>query len=71
MGLQALYDIHIDDQTDQHAWGATLRLAEEHQLTTYDAAYLELAERRGLALATLDEELRRAAEARGLDLRGK
>jgi predicted nucleic acid-binding protein len=55
--------IQVDLQTDQQAWSATLRLAERHQLTLYDAAYLELALRRNLPLATLDDDLRRAAKA--------
>lgn len=55
--------IQVDAETDRHAWGATLRLAERHHLTLYDAAYLELALRRSLPLATLDEDLRRAARA--------
>ena len=55
--------IQVDLQTDQQAWSATLRLAERHQLTVYDAAYLELALRRNLPLATLDDDLRRAAKA--------
>jgi len=54
--------IQVDPQTDQQAWSATLRLAERHQLTLFDASYLELALRRNLPLATLDEDLRRAAE---------
>jgi predicted nucleic acid-binding protein len=41
-------------------------LAERHRLTTYDAAYLELALRLALPLATLDEALRRAAVAERL-----
>jgi len=53
--------IQIDPETDQQAWGPTLQLAVRHQLTLYDAAYLELAIRRNLPLATLDEELRKAA----------
>jgi predicted nucleic acid-binding protein len=57
----ALLDIAIDDQTDVHAWGETLRLADIFHLTLYDAAYLELAQRRNLPLATLDGELRAAA----------
>jgi predicted nucleic acid-binding protein len=40
-------------------------------LTTYDAAYLELAQRRGLPLATLDTDLRAAATAEGVILLGK
>jgi predicted nucleic acid-binding protein len=55
--------IQIDAQTDLQAWGATLRLAERHRLTVDDAAYLELALRRGLPFATLDDHLRRAASA--------
>ncbi len=39
------------------------RLAREHRLTVYDAAYLELAQRHGLLLATLDVELAAAAQA--------
>jgi predicted nucleic acid-binding protein len=46
------------------------RLATEHDLTTYDAAYLELALRRKIPLATLDESLRRAAPAAGARLFG-
>lgn len=41
-------------------------LAREHGLSAYDAAYLELAERRGLALATLDRHLMRAARKMGV-----
>ena len=66
----ALLDIAIDDQTDVHAWGETLRVADSFQLTVYDAAYLELAQRRNLALATLDRELRAAATSLGLRLMG-
>lgn len=46
-------------------WPALVALAEKHRLTTYDAAYLELARRTGLPLATLDRDLRRAAQAEG------
>jgi len=40
-----------------------LRLARKHRLSVYDAAYLELALRHGIAIATLDNELIRAARA--------
>ena len=53
--------ITIDADTDTYAWTTTLRLSERFGLTVYDAAYLELAQRRNLALATLDEDLQRAA----------
>jgi predicted nucleic acid-binding protein len=62
--------IQVDPQTDQQAWSATLRLAERHQLTLYDAAYLELALRRNLPLATLDDDLRRAAEKEKVQVLG-
>jgi predicted nucleic acid-binding protein len=67
----AMLPISIDPETDQQAWGATVRLAARHKLTVYDAAYLELAQRRGLPLATLDKELRDAASAEGVILLGK
>jgi predicted nucleic acid-binding protein len=63
--------IHIDAETDQQAWGATLDLAALHNLTLYDATYLELAVRRNLPLATLDAELREAAKAQHVKLLGK
>jgi predicted nucleic acid-binding protein len=66
----ALLPIQVDPETDRQAWGATLRLAQRHRITLYDTAYLELAQRRGLPLATLDSDLRRAAEAEGLEVLG-
>ena len=45
-----------------------LRLAEKHILTAYDAAYLELAMRLGLALVSLDKSLVRAAKAQGVEI---
>jgi len=59
----ACLPISVDLETDRQAWGATGRLAARHRLTLYDAAYLELAERRQLPLATLDRDLYRAARA--------
>lgn len=43
-------------------------LAEKHKLTAYDAAYLELALRRREPIASLDEDLRKAAKAEGVQL---
>ncbi len=43
-----------------------LALGQKHSLTVYDAAYLELAHRRQLALGTLDSDLRRAAHEEGI-----
>src|SRR5271156_54619 len=47
-----------------------LTLARRHRLTVYDAAYLELAGREALPLATLDEELATAAQAEQVALIG-
>jgi predicted nucleic acid-binding protein len=63
--------IQVDGETDKQGWGATLAIAERHQLTLYDAAYLELAVRRNLPLATLDEDLRRAARTEKVQLLGE
>ena len=43
-----------------------LILSEKHGLTVYDAAYLELAQRRQFPLGTLDTDLRKAAQAAGV-----
>jgi predicted nucleic acid-binding protein len=66
----ALLDITTDPQTDAYAWTDTLNLADQFRLTVYDAAYLELARRRILPLATLDQELRTAATAIGVTVLG-
>ena len=49
--------IEIDVETATAAWEGTLALADRFGLTTYDAAYLDLAIRRHLPLATLDRQL--------------
>jgi predicted nucleic acid-binding protein len=66
----AVLDVTTDEKTDAHAWGQTLSLADQFRLTAYDAAYLELAQRRNLPLATLDADLRQAAASLGLRLMG-
>ena len=53
--------IVTDTETESRAFREILTLARNEDLTTYDAAYLELAARRRLPLATLDKELIRAA----------
>ncbi|MBI4875036.1 MAG: type II toxin-antitoxin system VapC family toxin [Acidobacteria bacterium] len=47
-----------------------LRLARRRRLSVYDAAYLELARREGLALATLDADLVKSARAERVPLLG-
>lgn len=53
-----------------HDERAMIDLAREHRLSVYDAAYLELAIRRQLPLASLDRQLRAAAVASGVALFG-
>jgi len=65
--LNAL-SITVDPQTAERASTDTLALARRHDLTISAATYLELAIREGLALATLDEALRKAAQASGVPL---
>ncbi|MEP9387460.1 type II toxin-antitoxin system VapC family toxin [Mesorhizobium sp. KR9-304] len=60
--------IAIDSETAAHAWAGTLALADKHRLTPYDAAYLELALRRNLPLATLDNALQSAAQTEGVNV---
>ena len=62
--------IETDPETFVHAWTSTLALADRFNLTVYDACYLELAQRRALPLATLDKDLRKAAEALDIPLLG-
>lgn len=58
--------IESDAHTGHHATTTTLALGRRHKLSSYDAAYLELAMRLGLPLATLDKNLRKAARAEGI-----
>ncbi|MEO6811114.1 MAG: type II toxin-antitoxin system VapC family toxin, partial [Isosphaeraceae bacterium] len=60
--------IIVDDETVHRAFGEIAHLARAHQLSAYDAAYLELAMRLGLPLATLDSKLKAAAQAVGVSL---
>jgi predicted nucleic acid-binding protein len=62
--------ITVDTDTDRYAWTTTLSLADRFALTPYDAAYLELAQRLTLPLATRDEPLRAAATALDVGLLG-
>jgi predicted nucleic acid-binding protein len=58
--------IIVDDGTSGRAFGEIVHLARAHNLSCYDAAYLELAIRRGLPLACLDSKLKTAATAVGV-----
>ncbi len=59
-------DIEVDAATFAHALSDTLQLARRYKLSAYDASYLELALRTGLPLATLDEDLQKAAKKAGV-----
>jgi predicted nucleic acid-binding protein len=59
-------DIEVDAATFAHALSGTLQLARRYKLSAYDASYLELALRLGVPLATLDEELQKAAKKAGV-----
>jgi predicted nucleic acid-binding protein len=58
--------ITVDGQTVGRAWSDTISLARAHGLSTYDAAYLELAIRESLPLASLDYQLKNAAYSAGV-----
>ena len=60
--------ITIDPDGVSEIWSTTIKLADLYRLTVYDAAYLELAQRRRLPLATLDAALSKAARESGVDL---
>ncbi len=66
--LLAALPIVVDDETSSRAFSDIIHLARTHQLSAYDAAYLELAIRRGLPLACNDGKLKTAALAAGVPL---
>lgn len=63
--------LDFDTTTDQRLYDASWSLAEAHGLTIYDAAYLELAIRRDLPLATHDKNLMAAASKASVPLFGR
>jgi predicted nucleic acid-binding protein len=62
--------IERDNQAPDRAFTHLLALCRTHRLTSYDAIYLDLAIRRSLPVATLDEDLRKAAKKLGVSLLG-
>ncbi len=68
VGFLSALPITVDTETNNHAFGNTLSLARDHNLSAYDAAYLELAMRLTFPLATLDDKLKVAAAAVGVPL---
>ncbi len=61
VSLLSQLPITIECESSGRAMKDLLGLARVHNLSSYDASYLDLAMRKGLPLATLDEKLRRAA----------
>ena len=70
IALLGRLNIVTDPATAAHALGDTLNLARRYKLSAYDAAYLELALRAGLPLATLDANLVKAATRAGVPIFG-
>jgi len=58
--------IHVDPLTAHQSFSRILALSRAYRLSAYDAAYLELAVREGLPIATLDKELLKAAKKAGV-----
>ena len=71
IALIETFDLELDDQAPRRAFTHLLPLCRGHGLSSYDAAYLDLALRRQLPLASLDGDLRAAATAVGVDLLGR
>ena len=62
--------VQVEGVDLQTALGEVTEIARRLELTAYDAAYLALAARRGVELATVDDRLRAAAVAAGVSLVG-
>jgi len=62
------FDIATDPETRPRAFAEALSLARQYRLSVYDALYLELALRLSIPLATLDADLRQAAQESGVAL---
>jgi len=60
--------ITVDTLTANQVFGHTISLAKAYRLSSYDAAYLELALREGLPLATLDKALIKAARRSDIEI---
>ncbi len=70
LSLLETLDIEVDDEPAPRAFAHLLPLCRSHRSTSYDAAYLDLAMRRRLPLASLDDKLRKSARALGVELLG-
>lgn len=59
-------DIDVDSDTVATALSDTLQIARRYRLSAYDASYMELSLRAGMPLATLDQDLNKAARRAGI-----
>jgi predicted nucleic acid-binding protein len=60
--------VEVDIEGIARVYSSVVRLSQQHQLSSYDAAYLDLAVAESLPLATLDKNLRAAAKRTGVEL---
>jgi predicted nucleic acid-binding protein len=60
--------VEVDLQGVERTYSSILRISRQQQLSSYDAAYLDLALAEGLPLAALDKNLRAAAKHAGVEL---
>jgi len=68
LSLLSSLPIHVENLTQQRMLDAVFLLAREQGLSSYDAAYLDLAIQNGLQIATLDQSLQKAAARKGVGL---
>ncbi|MBI3794499.1 MAG: type II toxin-antitoxin system VapC family toxin [Nitrospinae bacterium] len=66
LSLLGSLPIRVEQESPERMTGEIMSLAREQALSTYDASYLDLAMRLGLPIATLDEELIKAAKNCGV-----
>lgn len=71
IALVESFQLEVDEQAPRRAFQHLLPLCRAGQLTSHDAVYLDLAMRRQLPVASLDESLRKAAKKHGVKLLGK
>ena len=68
LALLSQLRLSVDDETPRQAFSKISELAAQHSLSAYDAAYLELSQRKSLPLGSRDEPLRSAARKCGVRL---
>ena len=66
--LELLTQLPIEVDDAPHDLAAIVAAGRRHELSSYDASYLVLAERLGAPLATVDRRLANAAERAGVEL---